>query len=46
MGVWKEEVAAVEGIITEYFGGLFQTTNPAPNLIDEIFESVVTPAMN
>lgn len=32
----------VEGIIKEYFGGLFQSTNPAPELIDEILENVAT----
>lgn len=37
MGVWKDKVGEVERIITDYFGGLFQSSNPAPELIDEVW---------
>lgn len=48
-GQWKEEVADVEHIIMEYFGGLFQTSAPCAALIDEILkivQPVVNPSMN
>lgn len=48
-GEWKEEVEDVERIILSYFGGLFQTSNPAPAIIDEVLEAVslvVTQDMN
>lgn len=48
-GEWQEQGKEVEGIILEYFGSLFKTSNPDPVIIDEILETVVpavTPDMN
>lgn len=49
LGEWCEKVEDVENIITRYFGELFQSSHPASDLMDEIWEDlapVVTPAMN
>lgn len=48
-GEWKDKVEDIEQIIQEYFGTLFQISNPSTELIDEILQNVnpvVTPAMN
>lgn len=49
VGIWTEDMGEVEGIIQEYFGSLFQSSNPDSAVIDEILEAVVpvvTPEMN
>lgn len=49
VGRWCEEENEIEAIITEYFGYLFQSSNPDVAIIDEVLEAVearVTPKMN
>lgn len=41
-GVWCEEDEDLETIITEYFGGLFETSSPDIAMIDETMEAVRT----
>ncbi|XP_055962295.1 uncharacterized protein LOC130015681 [Mercurialis annua] len=42
LGIWKEEPAAIEGIIQSYFKSMFESTKPSSVEIDEVLKHVTT----